>query len=72
MSTEHLHPDEAHVYRTCACNNCFELVIGPAGTLCDACEKADCDLDGDCQADHCAECMGAAADECSGCEYHLE
>lgn len=30
-------------YIDCACRDCFEIAIGPVGTLCPECEEAGCD-----------------------------
>lgn len=30
-------------YRDCACRDCFDVAIGPLGTMCHACAEAGCD-----------------------------
>ncbi|MCP3962301.1 MAG: hypothetical protein GY719_31040 [bacterium] len=42
MTVQHLlDPDEV-AYRTCFCQHCPELAIGPAGAMCGDCEDAGC------------------------------
>ncbi len=48
MSTQALHAPEEVAYRTCACEHCPEIAIGPAGALCSDCEDAGCVSD-ECQ-----------------------
>lgn len=38
-------------YNYCACQCCFELYVGEPGEMCDDCDVAGCDVDGDCEAD---------------------
>lgn len=39
-------------YTDCACRDCFEIAIGePSEALCDACEEAGCEADGESECD---------------------
>ncbi len=42
MSTEYLLSPDVVAYRTCCCEHCPEIAIGPAGAICGDCEDADC------------------------------
>ena len=42
MSTQHLLGPAEVAYRTCVCEHCPEIAIGPAGALCGDCEEAGC------------------------------
>lgn len=42
-------------YNHCGCRDCFNVVVGEPGELCDDCIEADCDPKCECQGKHAYE-----------------
>ncbi len=42
MTTEQFLDADEVAYRTCSCEQCPEIAVGPAGAMCGDCEGAGC------------------------------
>jgi hypothetical protein len=43
-------------YMYCSCRDCFELIIGVPGDMCDECIKAGCEHNQECQSPYAYGC----------------
>jgi RNA polymerase subunit RPABC4/transcription elongation factor Spt4 len=69
---------ESASYRFCACRDCFEIIIGPEGDVCDECGEAGCEPDMECKSEFaygghaycyiCGHIIASGEDRCPDCK----